>query len=171
VAEAADRRYVPRQPRLVGARLLGPFLPLLRLLVDLLLRHVDELPSEASEAVAFGLRAGLSAFGLWILPVGSHGRQYRTEKEVADRGPRYECGGVPPRPTTKEPLGDLLVWRFRGFGLRVFCCYPPPHLSVQQILEYWLENRPIREEYLIVDGGKLAGPGAHSYSAGNLTGG
>ncbi|MGO9882250.1 MAG: formate dehydrogenase, partial [Solirubrobacteraceae bacterium] len=30
---------------------------------------------------------------------------------------------------------------------------------------------PIREEYLIVDGGKLAGTGAHSYSAGDSTGG
>ena len=30
---------------------------------------------------------------------------------------------------------------------------------------------PIREEYLIVDGGRLAGAGAHSYSAGNATGG
>lgn len=29
----------------------------------------------------------------------------------------------------------------------------------------------IREEYLIVDGGKLAGAGAHSYSAGDTTGG
>ena len=27
-----------------------------------------------------------------------------------------------------------------------------------------LEGRPIREEYLIVDGGALAGTGAHSYS-------
>jgi len=33
------------------------------------------------------------------------------------------------------------------------------------------ENRPIRNEYLIVQGGKLAGVGAHSYSAGNATGG
>ena len=32
-------------------------------------------------------------------------------------------------------------------------------------------GRPIREEYLIVDGGKLAGAGAHSYSAGDATGG
>ncbi|HYM45699.1 MAG TPA: hypothetical protein VES65_06000 [Solirubrobacteraceae bacterium] len=31
--------------------------------------------------------------------------------------------------------------------------------------------RPIREEYLIVDGGKLAGAGAHSYSPGDATGG
>ena len=31
------------------------------------------------------------------------------------------------------------------------------------------EERPIREEYLIVDGGKLAGAGAHSYSAGDAT--
>jgi formate dehydrogenase len=38
-------------------------------------------------------------------------------------------------------------------------------------LECWFEQRPIREEYLIVDRGKLAGTGAHSYSAGNATGG
>jgi hypothetical protein len=29
--------------------------------------------------------------------------------------------------------------------------------GVREILECWFENRPIREEYLIVDGGKLAG--------------
>ena len=34
-----------------------------------------------------------------------------------------------------------------------------------------VRGRPIREEYLIVDGGKLAGAGAHSYSAGNTTAG
>ncbi len=43
--------------------------------------------------------------------------------------------------------------------------------GVREILECWFENRPIRNEYLIVDGGKLAGVGAHSYSAGNATGG
>jgi formate dehydrogenase len=43
--------------------------------------------------------------------------------------------------------------------------------GVREILECWFEGRPIREEYLIVDGGRLAGTGAHSYSAGNATGG
>ena len=43
--------------------------------------------------------------------------------------------------------------------------------GTREILECWFENRPLREEYLIVDGGKLAGAGAHSYSAGNATGG
>jgi formate dehydrogenase len=43
--------------------------------------------------------------------------------------------------------------------------------GVREILECWFEGRPIRNEYLIVDGGKLAGVGAHSYSAGNATGG
>jgi formate dehydrogenase len=43
--------------------------------------------------------------------------------------------------------------------------------GVREILECWLENRPIRNEYLIVDKGKLAGAGAHSYSAGDATGG
>ena len=41
--------------------------------------------------------------------------------------------------------------------------------GTREILECWFEGRPIRNEYLIVDGGKLAGAGAHSYSAGNAT--
>jgi formate dehydrogenase len=36
--------------------------------------------------------------------------------------------------------------------------------GTREILECWFEGRPIRDEYLIVDGGKLAGTGAHSYS-------
>ena len=43
--------------------------------------------------------------------------------------------------------------------------------GTREILECWLEKRPMREEYLIVDGGKLAGAGARSYSSGNVTGG
>ena len=43
--------------------------------------------------------------------------------------------------------------------------------GVREILECWFDGRPIREEYLIVDGGRLAGSGAHSYSAGDATGG
>src|SRR5271169_935811 len=43
--------------------------------------------------------------------------------------------------------------------------------GTREILECWFEGRPIRDEYLIVHGGKLAGTGAHSYSAGNATGG
>jgi formate dehydrogenase len=43
--------------------------------------------------------------------------------------------------------------------------------GVREILECWFEGRPIREEYLIVAGGNLAGAGAHSYSAGNVTAG
>jgi len=43
--------------------------------------------------------------------------------------------------------------------------------GVREILECWFASRPIRDEYLIVAGGKLAGAGAHSYSAGNATGG
>ncbi len=54
----------------------------------------------------------------------------------------------------------------------------PPHVSgtslsaqaryaagTREILECWFDGRPIREEYLIVDAGKLAGTGAHSYTA------
>jgi formate dehydrogenase len=42
--------------------------------------------------------------------------------------------------------------------------------GVREILECWFANRPIRDEYLIVDGGKLAGVGAHSYTAGGTSG-
>src|SRR5688572_24021640 len=41
--------------------------------------------------------------------------------------------------------------------------------GTREILECWFEGRPIRTEYLIVKDGKLAGAGAHSYSAGNTT--
>jgi formate dehydrogenase len=41
--------------------------------------------------------------------------------------------------------------------------------GTREILENYFAGRPQREEYLIVDGGALAGAGAHSYSAGNAT--
>jgi formate dehydrogenase len=43
--------------------------------------------------------------------------------------------------------------------------------GAREILECFFDGRPIRDEYLIVDGGTLAGAGAHSYSAGDATGG
>jgi len=36
--------------------------------------------------------------------------------------------------------------------------------GTREILENWFAKKPLRDEYLIVDGGKLAGAGAHSYS-------
>ena len=41
--------------------------------------------------------------------------------------------------------------------------------GTREILECFFDGRPIREEYLIVEGGKLAGAGAHSYSEGDAT--
>jgi formate dehydrogenase len=41
--------------------------------------------------------------------------------------------------------------------------------GTREILECWFDGRPIREEYLIVDGGKLAGTGALSYTPGDAT--
>jgi formate dehydrogenase len=41
--------------------------------------------------------------------------------------------------------------------------------GTREILECWFDGRPIREEYLIVQGGSLAGVGAKSYSAGDAT--
>ncbi|MEE2705035.1 MAG: NAD-dependent formate dehydrogenase [Pseudomonadota bacterium] len=43
--------------------------------------------------------------------------------------------------------------------------------GVREILECYLDNKPIRDEYLIVDGGALAGTGKHSYSEGSATSG
>ena len=43
--------------------------------------------------------------------------------------------------------------------------------GVREILECWFTGKPIRNEYLIVDKGQLAGTGAHSYSKGDATGG
>jgi formate dehydrogenase len=41
--------------------------------------------------------------------------------------------------------------------------------GTREILECFFDDRPIREEYLIVDAGRLAGAGAHAYSAGDAT--
>jgi formate dehydrogenase len=41
--------------------------------------------------------------------------------------------------------------------------------GTREILECWLGSRPIRDEYIIVEGGKLAGAGAHSYSVETAT--
>lgn len=43
--------------------------------------------------------------------------------------------------------------------------------GAREILECWLAGTPIRDEYLIVQGGQLAGTGARSYTAGNATAG
>jgi formate dehydrogenase len=37
--------------------------------------------------------------------------------------------------------------------------------GAREILECYFSGQPIRNEYLIVEGGKLAGTGQHSYSA------
>src|SRR5207237_4602459 len=42
--------------------------------------------------------------------------------------------------------------------------------GTREILECWFDGRAIREEYLIVDRGQLAGAGADSYSAGGAPG-
>lgn len=47
----------------------------------------------------------------------------------------------------------------------------PSSVLGREILECYFDGRPIREEYLIIAGGALAGAGAHSYSEGDATGG
>ncbi len=41
--------------------------------------------------------------------------------------------------------------------------------GTREILEDYFAGKPIRTEYLIVDKGKLAGAGAHAYTAGDMT--
>ena len=41
--------------------------------------------------------------------------------------------------------------------------------GVREVLECYFENRPIRNEYMVVKDSALAGVGAHSYSKGNAT--
>ena len=41
--------------------------------------------------------------------------------------------------------------------------------GVRETLECFFAGTPIRNEYLVVKDGKLAGVGAHSYSEGNAT--
>ena len=48
-----------------------------------------------------------------------------------------------------------------GMSLSAQACYAA---GTREILECWFDGRPIRDEYLIVDSGRLAGTGAHSYS-------
>ncbi|MEO0421974.1 MAG: NAD-dependent formate dehydrogenase [Pseudomonadota bacterium] len=43
--------------------------------------------------------------------------------------------------------------------------------GTREILECFFDGKPIRDDYLIVQGGQLAGTGAHSYSQGNATSG
>jgi formate dehydrogenase len=54
------------------------------------------------------------------------------------------------------------------------CAYRPQTryaAGTREILECYFAGKPIRQEYLVVDKGVLAGVGAHSYSAGNATSG
>ena len=43
--------------------------------------------------------------------------------------------------------------------------------GTREILENFFDGEPIRDQYLIVKDGELAGMGAHSYSNGSATGG
>jgi hypothetical protein len=60
-------------------------------------------------------------------------------------------------PTGRVALVDLGLSRMLSAQARYAA-------GAREILECWFEGRPIRDEYLIVDGGKLAGTGAHSYT-------
>jgi len=44
-------------------------------------------------------------------------------------------------------------------------------MGVMETLECYFDDKPIRDEYLVLKDGELAGVGAHSYSAGSATGG
>ena len=43
--------------------------------------------------------------------------------------------------------------------------------GTREILEAYLDGKPIVDAYYIVKDGRLAGAGAHAYTSGNVTGG
>jgi formate dehydrogenase len=78
-----------------------------------------------------------------------------------------------PQPAPKDHPWRTMPWHgmtphVSGTSLSAQARYAA---GTREILECFFEGRPIREEYLIVQGGKLAGAGAHSYSEGDATGG
>ena len=78
-----------------------------------------------------------------------------------------------PQPATKRPsmADNATSWYDTPYFWDFTLCTGTLCSWTGEILECWFEGRPIRDEYLIVDKGKLAGTGAHSYTAGNVTGG
>jgi formate dehydrogenase len=56
---------------------------------------------------------------------------------------------------------------YSGTTLTAQACYAA---GTREILECWFSGRPICDEYLIVNGGELAGTDARSYGLGNATG-
>jgi formate dehydrogenase len=78
-----------------------------------------------------------------------------------------------PQPAPKDHPWRTMPWHamtphVSGTSLSAQARYAA---GTREILECFFAGKPIREEYLIVDKGKLAGTGAHSYSAGDATGG
>ena len=63
----------------------------------------------------------------------------------------------------------LQYFRFTETDAHLFPDHPSP--GTHEVLECFLGNKPIREEYIIAQGGKLAGTGAKSYTQGDTTGG
>ena len=98
----------------------------------------------------------------------------RDRRRAGKRSARWICGRrlVPaagtPRPSLAEHAEPRHDAPYFGHHASAQARYAA---GTREILECFLEGRPIREEYLIVEGGHLAGAGAHSYSEGNATGG
>lgn len=100
------------------------------------------------------------------------------EHVIADALESGQIGGYAGDVWFPQPPPKTHPWRLmKNHGMT-------PHISgtslsaqaryaagVREILECYFDNTPIRDEYLIVQDGKLAGTGAHSYSEGNATGG
>jgi formate dehydrogenase len=107
----------------------------------------------------------------------THTHQHRARRDLR---PRRDRAGARVGPT-RRLRRRCLVPPARSEGSPPADHAPPrcdPHTSgtslssqaryaagTREILECWFDDRPIPDEYLIVDGGKLAGTGAHSYSA------
>ncbi len=101
-------------------------------------------------------------------PVGGYPKTYESRQLAGYAGDVW----FPQPPSKDHPWRTMphhgMTPHISGTSLSAQARYAA---GTHEILECWFSGRPIRNEYLIVDGGKLAGVGAHSYSAGNATGG
>ncbi|MFD8119912.1 hypothetical protein ACFV3T_02085 [Streptomyces albidoflavus] len=122
-----------------------------------------------------------------VMQILALGRNYLPSHKIAAEGGWNiaDCVAAPPQALGRPPpLHRQAPAPARGRGgagpdLPRDGAGPRPHIcgttltaqaryaaGTREILEDWLKGTPIREEYLIVDGGRLAGTGAASYTAG-----
>lgn len=135
-------------------------------------KTVRKLPREALQLASNQLPVIVGAFGHYAKP-GYGARQDLRSRRRCSRSRERPVAGYAGDVWFPQPAPKDHPWRrmphhgmtphTSGTSLSAQARYAA---GTREILECWFEDRPIREEYLIVSGGQLAGAGAHSYSVG-----